>query len=155
MASGKFALRGSCVLIAAVPLVHAGQAQGEAANTAEMTSRYVEEVVVTARKREESIRDVPIAISAFTDRDLENADVRSLKDIAASVPGLQYADQGGQTPGRVDSAIRFRGMHVNSSAPSRQLGSLFLDGVYVLGSTHSVPLDDVQRVEVIDRKSVV
>lgn len=149
MASGKFALRGSCVLIAAVPLVHAGQAQGEAANTAEMTSRYVEEVVVTARKREESIRDVPIAISAFTDRDLENADVRSLKDIAASVPGLQYADQGGQTPGRVDSAIRFRGMHVNSSAPSRQLGSLFLDGVYVLGSTHSVPLDDVQRVEVI------
>lgn len=151
MSSGQVALLSGCVFIAVtsyMPLVH-GQAQDEVANTGERTSRIVEEIIVTARKREESIRDVPVAISAFSERDLANADVRSLKDIAASVPGLQYADQGSQTPGRVDSAIRFRGMHVNSSAPSRQLGSLFLDGVYVLGSTHAVPLDDVERVEVI------
>lgn len=141
-------LGGAALVVAAT--AGSSTALAQADQTARPAEQVVlDEVVVTARKREESIQDVPVAISAMTESDIENADIRGLSDIAASVPGLQYSDQGGQTPGRVDSAIRFRGMHVNSTAPSRQVGALFIDGIYVLGSTHSVPLDDVERVEVI------
>lgn len=107
------------------------------------------EIVVTARRRDETLQEVPIAITAFTSEGLENADLRSLEDIARLSPGLQYNDMGGQAAGRVDAVIRFRGMHVNSVAPSRQVGSLFIDGIYILGTTNSIPLDDVERVEVI------
>ena len=107
------------------------------------------EVVVTARKREESLLEVPVAVSALTAADLEAAGIRGLEDIARSTPGIQYNDQGGQFPGRFDSAIRFRGMNVNSAGPTFQLGALFLDGIYVLGGTHSIPVDNLERVEVV------
>jgi iron complex outermembrane receptor protein len=109
----------------------------------------IEEVVVTARKREESLLQVPVAISAISAETIDRAGYKGLEDLALHVAGLQYSDQGGQRPGRMDSAIRFRGMNVNSALPPFQLGSLFVDGIFVLGETGSIPLDDVERVEVI------
>lgn len=109
----------------------------------------LQEVLVTARKREESLLEAPVAVSALTAADIEAAGIRSLEDIARSAPGIQYNDQGGQFPGRFDSAIRFRGMNVNSSGHTYQLGALFLDGIYVLGGTHSIPVDNLERVEVV------
>lgn len=102
----------------------------------------LEEIVVTARRRTETLQDIPIAITAFSSADLQKADMVNLEDVALSSPGLAFANQGGQTLGRVDSVIRFRGMQGSS-------GALFQDGMYVLGSAHSMPLDDLQRVEVI------
>lgn len=109
----------------------------------------LEEVVVTARKTEEKLFDVPLSISAFTADDIEEQGFKTLEDVAKLAPGVQYSQQGGQIPGRFTSAIRFRGMNVNSASPSLQLGSLFVDGVYVLGGTQSIPYDDVERIEVI------
>jgi iron complex outermembrane receptor protein len=118
------------------------QAQGEGA-------LVLEEITVTARKTEERLLEAPVSITAFSAADIEEKGLRGLEDIASLAPGVQYNAQGGQIPGRYNSAIRFRGMNVNSSSPSLQLGSLFVDGVYVLGGTHSIPLDDVERIEVI------
>lgn len=112
-------------------------------------SLALEEIVVTARKREESLQDIPLAISAFTADDIDKSGFKGLEDLSLQVAGLQYHDQGGQRPGRFNPAIRFRGMNVNSNIPTFQLGALFVDGIYVLGSTHSIPLDDLERVEVI------
>jgi len=109
----------------------------------------LEEIVVTARKREENLKEIPLSISAFSAADIEKKGFKGLEDIAFAAPGMQYSNQGGQIPGRYTSAIRFRGMNVNSDSPSLQLGSLFIDGIYVLGGTQSIPLDDVERVEVI------
>jgi len=109
----------------------------------------LEEIVVTARKREENLKEIPLSISAFSAADIEKKGFAGLEDIAKAAPGMQYSNQGGQIPGRYTSAIRFRGMNVNSDSPSLQLGSLFVDGVYVLGGTQSIPLDDVERIEVI------
>ncbi|MCB2108850.1 MAG: TonB-dependent receptor, partial [Rhodobacteraceae bacterium] len=109
----------------------------------------LEEIVVTARKREESLRDIPLSITAFSANDIEKRGFKGLEDITFAAPGVQYSNQGGQVPGRYNSAIRFRGMNVNSAAPSLQLGSLFIDGIYVIGGTSSIPLDDVERIEVI------
>ncbi|MEQ8508999.1 MAG: TonB-dependent receptor [Rhodospirillaceae bacterium] len=112
-------------------------------------SLALEEIVVTARKREESLQEVPLAISVFSADDIDRSGFKGLEELSLQVAGLQYSDQGGQRPGRFNPAIRFRGMNVNSNIPTFQLGALFVDGIYVLGSTHSIPLDDLERVEVI------
>lgn len=109
----------------------------------------LEEVTVTARKTEERLIEAPLSITAFTAADIEKKGFATLEDVARSAPGVQYSNQGGQIPGRYNSAIRFRGMNVNSDSPSLQLGSLFVDGVFVLGGTQSIPYDDVERIEVI------
>ncbi len=112
-------------------------------------SLALEEIVVTARKREESLQEIPLAISVFSADDIDRSGFKGLEELSLQVAGLQYSDQGGQRPGRFNPAIRFRGMNVNSNIPTFQLGALFVDGIYVLGSTHSIPLDDLERVEVI------
>ena len=109
----------------------------------------LEEITVTARKTEERLLEAPLSITAFSAADIEKKGFATLEDIARSAPGVQYSNQGGQIPGRYTSAIRFRGMNVNSDSPSLQLGSLFIDGVFVLGGTQSIPYDDIERIEVI------
>jgi iron complex outermembrane receptor protein len=109
----------------------------------------LEEIVVTARKREENLREIPLSITAFSANDIEKKGFKGLEDIAMAAPGVQYSNQAGQIPGRYNSAIRFRGMNVNSETPSLQLGSLFIDGIYVLGGTQSIPVSDLERIEVI------
>lgn len=117
--------------------------------SAETAAASLDEIVVTARRREESLQDIPIAISAVTAEQLENRGITKLEDLTLQVAGVQYHSLGLAIPGRVNSSIRFRGMDVNSQVPTFQLGTLFVDGVYVLGGTHSIPLDDIERVEVV------
>jgi len=117
--------------------------------SAQSAAAALDEVVVTARKREESLQDIPIAISAVTAEQLEERGITKLEDLTLQVAGVQYHSLGLAIPGRVNSSIRFRGMDVNSQVPTFQLGTLFVDGVYVLGGTHSIPLDDIERVEVV------
>ncbi len=112
-------------------------------------SPVLEEITVTARKTEERLLDAPVSITAFSAEDIEKKGFTTLEDVARSSPGVQFSNQGGQIPGRYTSAIRFRGMNVNSDSPSLQLGSLFIDGIFVLGGTQSIPFDDVERIEVI------
>ncbi|MSO97433.1 MAG: hypothetical protein EXR11_04320 [Rhodospirillaceae bacterium] len=109
----------------------------------------LEEIIVTARKREESLKEIPLSITAFSANDIEKKGFKGLEDIAFASPGVQYSNQAAQIPGRYNSAIRFRGMYVNSESPSLQLGSLFIDGIYVLGGTQSIPVSDLERIEVI------
>jgi iron complex outermembrane receptor protein len=116
---------------------------------AEGSATALEEIVVTARKREESLQDIPIAISAVTADQLEQRGITKLEELTLQVAGVQYHSLGLAIPGRVNSSIRFRGMDVNSQVPTFQLGTLFVDGNYVLGGTHSIPLDDIERIEVV------
>ena len=109
----------------------------------------LQEIVVTARKREETLQDIPIAISAVSADRLERQGITRLEELTLQVSGVQFHPLGLAIPGRVNSSIRFRGMDVNSQVPTFQLGTLFIDGIYVLGGTSSIPLDDVARVEVV------
>jgi iron complex outermembrane receptor protein len=109
----------------------------------------LEEIVVTARKREENLQEIPIAITAFSAEQISRAGITKLEDLTLKVAGVQFHSLGLAIPGRVNSSIRFRGMDVNSQVPTFQLGTLFVDGIYVLGGTHSIPLDDIERVEVV------
>ena len=65
------------------------QDENQTAETAD--APVMEEVLVTTRKREESIMEVPIAVTAFTSADIENAGIQNVADVAALTPGFNVA----------------------------------------------------------------
>ncbi len=109
----------------------------------------LDEVIVTARKREESLQEVPVAITAFGIDDIRNFDLRQLENIGDLTPGFQFKNQGNQQPGRYNTQLQFRGLTTAQFSPSFATGALFIDGVYVLNGGTSLSLMDVERVEVI------
>ena len=88
-----------------------------AQESAKENQLVLEEITVTARKTEERLLEAPVSITAFSAADIEKKGFVNLEDVAKSAPGVQYSQQGGQIPGRYTSAIRFRGMNVNSDSP--------------------------------------
>ena len=68
-------------------------------------SAVLEEVVVTARKQEESAQDVPIAITALT-QELENSSIRNLQDLNGYSPNLVFESNGSRGGGGANINIR-------------------------------------------------
>ena len=116
---------------------------------AQGASSVLDEITVTARKRDESLLEVPLTVTAFSEEDIARIGIRSLEDISDFAPGLFYSTMGSQRGGRSESVVRFRGMDINDVTPVRQLASVFVDGVYVSGGLSSISMEDVARVEVI------
>jgi iron complex outermembrane receptor protein len=107
----------------------------------------LEEIVVTAQKREQRLQDVPISVSAVSGADLDSAGAHDFRDILLSIPGLSYS---GTEPGQSNYSIR--GVSTGASSPTT---GLYLDDVSVLsiatnfsGAT-DLPLFDLDRVEVL------
>lgn len=113
-------------------------------------SDFLEEVVVTARKREESVQDTPIAISAFTGEGLELRGVDDLSGLDNFSPNLVLR-QSPNNSGVTNAAIYIRGIGQNDFTPVSDPGvGVYVDGVY-LGRSVGAVLDlvDVERVEVL------
>ena len=84
----------------------------------------LEEIVVTARTREEALMDVPLSITAFTELELERQNVYGMEDLAQWTPALQFQDVNGafQNPA-------IRGLNqTDQSSPQGNVG-VFIDGV--------------------------
>ena len=110
----------------------------------------IEEIVVTARQRAESLQEIPLAIAAFSAQDIQKAGFTNLGDIALQSSGIQFnPNMSGAAPGRFNSVIRIRGVNVLSPLPHLQATSLFVDGVYSLGGAQVLPINDLERVEII------
>ena len=108
----------------------------------------MEEVVVTARKREESIQDVPLSISAFNGDQLETLKIRDLTNLAVTMPNVALDDIG---TSRGVANFSIRGLGVNSSIPSIDpTVGVFVDGVY-LGLNSGIVFDtfDLDSIEVL------
>jgi len=110
----------------------------------------IEEIVVTARKREESLQDTPIAISAFTG---EGLDIRGVTDLARLdnfAPNLVLR-RSPSNSGVTNAAVYIRGIGQNDFVPVIDPGvGIYVDGVY-LGRSVGAVLDlvDIERVEVL------
>lgn len=118
----------------------------DAAETSAAADAGIQEIVVTARKRAESITDVPLAIAAITETELARAGIEDLSDIAAATPGLSFQSFNG---GALGSPV-IRGMSQTDIASANNNVGVFLDGVYISGKNNiDLTLLDLARVEVI------
>ena len=117
------------------------------AQETEVGSLAIEEIIVTARKKEESIQDVPMAVTAITDQ-LRESSVRRIEDIQAFAPNLYI----NRTPGIASgAAITIRGVASLESDKSYEPSiGVVMDGMF-LGTSSGVLLDnfDIERIEVL------
>ena len=109
-------------------------------------SILIEEIVVTARKREEDLQSVPLSISAFSGEQLLRQSIVNLQELARHTPGLDFAGTGGVTSDRPV----IRGMTQQTRVGDEVNVATFVDGVYTPGFTGTTLLfDSLERVEVI------
>jgi iron complex outermembrane receptor protein len=111
----------------------------------------MDEVTVTARKREESLQDTPIAVSAFSGDSLDARGIQRVDDIAYITPNMSFDNINTNGGGGNSAAIFLRGVGQRDFIPSADPGvGLYVDGVYFARSVGSVlDLIDVERVEVL------
>lgn len=134
--------------IAAVTLPVAAQAQTPADGENVVDGR---DIVVTARLREESLQDIPLAITAFSSEQIERERLLRVEDISRQTAGLTY-DIGGFPN---DTRPALRGMQAERGRPSV---AILLDGQDLSGENLSIAggtaalqmnLFDLERVEVV------
>lgn len=110
-------------------------------------AQALEEVIVTAQKREVGLQDAPLSISAFSGESLERGGINNAEDLARATTGLSITN-----PSPFDLELNMRGvMNTRLDAPSasRSVG-LFMDEV-VVGRMGLISADfyDVERVEIL------
>src|SRR6478609_7259713 len=91
--SWKYTLLASSALLAATLAATTVQAQPRPGTTA-AASNTIEELVVTAERREQSLQDVPVAISAFTSERRDEIGINTIQDMTNFTPGLNYSSAG-------------------------------------------------------------
>jgi outer membrane receptor protein involved in Fe transport len=112
----------------------------------------IEEIVVTTRKKEESLQDVPIAVSAITEEQISRQGVADLNDVVKSSPSVQFDRSFGPS----DTRITIRGL---SNTRGRSNVAFLVDGIDVTTENLIVAgsgllanrrlLTDVQRIEIV------
>ena len=147
----KLSDRSSHGLALLAVIVSAGQvAQADEASATDSSASALQEVVVTAQKREEKLHDVPMGVTAITTDELQRQQLVSLDDLQSKVPGLSLTDiQPGQT------RITLRGQNaggvgstVTTYIDDTPFGSstALANGFYLTGDFDTF---DLQRVEVL------
>ncbi len=144
-------MKRNCLSLAIGALLVTGFASAQEAQTAPSTETGVstlESVTVTARKREETLQDVPVAVTAFTPEALDKLNVQDLSDLGAHVPNLTvYAARGASST--VTAYIRGVGQSDPTWGADPGVG-IYLDDVYIARPQGAL-LDvfDVERIEVL------
>ena len=120
---------------------------GGAASAQNAGSQQIEEVVVTATRREQSFQDVPMAVSALTSQQLLDAGVNEFQKIEAQVPSLEI--ESNTNP--FNTSLRIRGVGNLANIPNFEPAvGLFIDNAYRSRSGVAMgDLLDVERIEVL------
>jgi iron complex outermembrane receptor protein len=109
--------------------------------------RTLEEVLVTATKREQSLNDIPVAISAYDNEQLKNSQIRDVGELTAVAPSLSF----GTSESSAGGNLSLRGMGTLGTEPGLESSvGVFIDGVY--RSRAGVAIDElgeVARIEVL------
>jgi iron complex outermembrane receptor protein len=133
------------VIIMASPIVIA-PAWGQAAAEALGKQGGLEEIVVTATRRETKLSDTPIALSVVTAEQLNSQRVVNFADLEQAVPNLVFTQVT-----RQETIFSIRGTGVDNDTPGSDAGvSVFIDGVPRTGVHDTTPdLFDLQSIEVL------
>lgn len=137
------------------PMLHKGNVWGVAAAIATILASptgsaqtssdpiALQEIVVTARKREESLQDVPLSVTAISADTIAEKNINDIRDLAKFTPGLSYTAAFGRANGERPVV---RGQ---SNIIGRANASFFVDGVFISGAAVTSEISNIERVEVI------
>lgn len=118
---------------------------------AEQASPALEEVIVSARRVEESLQETPVAVSAFDSTAIELRNIQSVSEVTNFVPNVQFDSAASESGGGTSSQISIRGIGQTDYAITVEPGvGLYLDGVYIGKSVGSL-MDavDLAGIEVL------
>ena len=105
----------------------------------------LEEIIVTAQKREQSLQDVPISVATFSGDEIMSEGIRNLDELTQTIPGLSFNESRG------NALLFLRGIGTSQGQNSfEQSVQTFVDGIF-LGRVRTVRvgLMDVDRIEVL------
>ncbi len=115
-----------------------------AAGTATAQQLQLEEVVVTAQKRVESLQDVPISVSAVSGQKMQDAYITNLESLTTYVPNFSMNQSG------ISNNITIRGVSSGVNPGFEQSTGMYVDGIYYgRGQLSRLPMFDMERVEVL------
>ena len=111
----------------------------------------LDEIVVTARRREESLQSTPVAVTALTSDALQTRGVQSVDAVSQFVPNLQFDGAAALSGGAYNATIFIRGIGQNDFAIFSDPGvAMYVDGVYLGRSIGGImDVADLARVEVL------
>ncbi len=134
-------LIGRCLLtIAAAGLAAPSLAQNERVIN-------IEEIVVTAAKRESTLQEIPVAVSVVQAQDIKDSQVLDIKDLQFLVPSLRVTQL--QSSGNTNFLIRGFGNGANNAGIEPSVG-VFIDGVYRSRTASALAdLPNLERIEVL------
>ncbi|MBS7670710.1 TonB-dependent receptor [Croceicoccus gelatinilyticus] len=155
--NGRFAVRtalsSTSALVAFVAAPALAQDATDEVEYAEPATDYAEPtsdsntIIVTATKREQTLQDVPVAVTVTTEEDIERAEIRDLKDLTSIAPSLKVTQL--QSSANTNFIIRGFGNGANNAGIEPSVG-VFVDGVYRSRSAARInDLPDLQRIEVL------
>jgi iron complex outermembrane receptor protein len=110
-----------------------------------MAQLMLEEVIVTAQKRTESLQDVPISVSAMSGEKINDQGITNLEELTLYIPNVNI------NQGQAQPNLYIRGVGSGTNAGFEQSVGMYIDGVYSgRGALAAVPLTmDLERVEVL------
>ncbi|MXO57982.1 TonB-dependent receptor [Altererythrobacter salegens] len=142
-----FLLTGTAVAALHAPAALAQDEDGADDQVATQEAGSGNEIVVTATKREQTLQEVPVAVTVTTAETLERGQIRDIKDLQTVVPSLIVGQR--QSLAATNFFIRGFGNGANNPGIEPSVG-VFVDGVYRSRTVAQVTdLPDVQRIEVL------
>lgn len=142
---GTFKLKPLALAFAVVNLVAVSVNAQE--QSLEVEGRAIEQIVVTAEKRSESLQDLSQAVTALTAKDIDNKYISSFVDLSAIAPGVTVAKNEGF---KTIISIRGVGNEANQNATANPSVSYHMDGIYI-ASPYALQTDfiDIDRIEIL------
>ncbi|MFK8041797.1 TonB-dependent receptor, partial [Congregibacter sp.] len=108
----------------------------------------LEEVVVTAQQREESLQDVPISVSAFSDTDIQKNMFRDVTDFVARTPNASFITSGARSRREISMRGVTNFVGANNARRTSSFG-FYVDGFNLSSSSINPPIMDIERIEVL------
>lgn len=104
------------------------------------------DIVVTARRTNEALQDVPLSVTVFTATELENKGIDSAMDLAAFTPNFHFYSANGRQD---TSSLYMRGLNANTTDPRYQNVTFFVDGVPLSGTVMGLSTTNVSQIEIV------
>lgn len=106
--------------------------------------KQLEEVLVTAQKRIESIQDVPLSVTAVSGNKISDSGVENIEDLTVMLPNIHFTETG------ISTQVRVRGVGSDNSQGFEQSVGMYIDGIYYgRAQLFRTPMMDMQRAELL------